>query len=218
SSDKSSDVEGSNVEISVLENVKANSVIIRLLQAVPEVTNNWLLVYIGNLERTRSDGVDMKDEPFGSDIGSKNDFEVEAIKDHNRMSSEILNNTIKQLKEEIKSNKYSEVEKAHLYTMLSYLCLVKHNRQRVEASIIVAEAVRKGMYMDGHEHADVVAYCEKFLEKMKEYEMYMIIFSGKNKEEEIRPATHNIIILIAFPNLTPEAYIITYPGKDGDKW
>ncbi|CAG8604842.1 10369_t:CDS:2, partial [Dentiscutata heterogama] len=103
------------------------------------------------------------------------------------------------------------------------------------------------MYMDGHEHAEI-AYCEKFLEKIEKYEMHMIIFSGENMEEEIRPATHDIIILvthdecqgrsvyisefltdvggclilseenkIAFSNLLPEACVITYLGKDGDK-
>ncbi|CAG8758446.1 11094_t:CDS:1, partial [Racocetra fulgida] len=85
----------------------------------------------------------MNDEPIGSNSDSKNDFEVEAIKDHNIMSSEILNNIIEQLKEEIKNDKYSKVKKAHLYTMLSYLYLVKHGQQRVEASIIVAEAAEK---------------------------------------------------------------------------
>ncbi|CAG8662630.1 34849_t:CDS:2, partial [Racocetra persica] len=49
-------------------------------------------------------------------------------------------------KNEFKSNEYSEIEKARLYTMLSYLHLVEHSRKRVEASTIVAEAARKGIY------------------------------------------------------------------------
>ncbi|CAG8589838.1 4103_t:CDS:2 [Racocetra fulgida] len=69
-----------------------------------------------------SDSVDMNDEPIGLDSNSENDFEVEAIKDYNIISSEILNNTIEQLKEEIKSDKY------------------------IEASIIIAEATEKDAY------------------------------------------------------------------------
>ncbi|CAG8647612.1 4698_t:CDS:2, partial [Dentiscutata heterogama] len=133
SSDEPSDVEDGDIEISVLGDEEANSIITRLLQAVPERVDTHM-----------SDGVDMNDKQIGSDSDFENDFEVEAIRDHNIMSSEILNSTIEQLKKEIKSDKYSEVEKAHLYTMLSYLCLVEHSRQRVEASIIVAEAARKG--------------------------------------------------------------------------
>ncbi|CAG8490953.1 14102_t:CDS:2, partial [Dentiscutata heterogama] len=132
SSDELSDIEDGDIEISVLGDKEVNSVITRLLQAVLKVTNNQPLVYIENSERTRrvdiymSDGVDINDEPIGSDSNSENDFEVEAIRDYNIMSSEILNSTIEQLKEEIKSDKY------------------------IEASIIVAEAAGKGAY-----HADI---------------------------------------------------------------
>ncbi|CAG8768816.1 2999_t:CDS:1, partial [Dentiscutata heterogama] len=47
------------------------------------------------------------------------------------------------LKEEIKSNRHSEVEKACLYTMLSYFCLVEHGYKKFDASIVVAEIARK---------------------------------------------------------------------------
>ncbi|CAG8457140.1 15938_t:CDS:2, partial [Dentiscutata heterogama] len=317
SSDEPSDVEDSDVEISILEDEEANSIITRLLLAVLIIghlcileirkeqeaavgTSKLELFWLPRVDTYMSDGVDMNDEPIGSDSDSENDFEIEAIRDHNIMSSEILNSKIEQLKEEIKSDKYSEVEKACLYTMLSYLHLVEHGRQRVEASIIVAEAARKGayharcirswtinyilnrtilisrqgkhpktwsflwdddiliqiksflrsnkwcvnanelakhvnekilpglcfdlslmiyvrtakkwlktfgfeysevrkeMYMDRHERADVVAYHEKFLKKIEKYEMHMIIFSGENMEEEIRPATHDIIILVTY--------------------
>ncbi|CAG8806511.1 6409_t:CDS:1 [Racocetra persica] len=88
----------------------------------------------------------MNDEPIGSDSDSENDFEVEIVRDRNLMSLENLNNTIKQLENEFKSDMYSEVEKAHLYTMLSYFHLVERGRKRVEASMIVAEAAGKGVY------------------------------------------------------------------------
>ncbi|CAG8765170.1 6698_t:CDS:2, partial [Dentiscutata heterogama] len=83
---------------------------------------------------------DSDSETFGSD------FEVETVEDRNIMSLENLNHAIKQLEKEIKSDKYSEVVKARLYTMLSYFCLVERGQKRIEASIIVAEAAGKGVY------------------------------------------------------------------------
>ncbi|CAG8796268.1 19209_t:CDS:2, partial [Dentiscutata erythropus] len=199
----------------------------------------------------------------------ESDSEVEIAEGYNIMFLGYLNNTIKQLEKEIRSNKHSEVIKAHLYTMLSYFRLVEHDYEKIKASIIVAEAagkgvyhaccirawtvnyvkngefpslrqgkhsktwnelakyvnkkilprlcfdlspticvrtarkwlkvfgfeyseVRKGMYMDRHEHADVVAYHERFLERMAEFEAYMIVFSSENMKEETKP---DLIIL-----------------------
>ena len=34
----------------------------------------------------------------------------------------------------------------------------------------ICKDVRKGIYVDGHERPDVIAYCEKFLEEMAKYE------------------------------------------------
>ncbi|CAG8849294.1 21914_t:CDS:1, partial [Racocetra persica] len=88
-------------------------------------------------------------DTFGSDSDSEifgSDSEVETVESHNIMSLEYLNNTIKQLEKEIKSNKHSEVVKARLYTILSYFRLVERGRERIEASIIVAEAAGKGVY------------------------------------------------------------------------
>ncbi|CAG8680628.1 20320_t:CDS:2 [Cetraspora pellucida] len=100
---------------------------------------------------------------FGSDSDSKifrNDSEVKTVKSHNIMFLEYLNNTIKQLKKEIK----------------------KYSYKKIKASIIVAKAakkdcleVRKEMYINGHEHADVVVYYKKFLERITEFEAHMKI-------------------------------------------
>ncbi|CAB4416861.1 unnamed protein product [Rhizophagus irregularis] len=43
--------------------------------------------------------------------------------------------------------------------------------------------VKKGIYIDGHEREDVVAYRKIFLEQMSEFEYRMPIFSGDNLEE-----------------------------------
>ncbi|CAG8678185.1 4208_t:CDS:2 [Cetraspora pellucida] len=117
-------------------------------------------------------------------------------------------------------------------------------RNWLEAFGFEYSEVRKGMYMNGHEYADVIAYCERFLERMAEYETHMIVFSGENMEKETQPAFQDIIPkgeqplrkkdqgwsvhvsefltdvdghLIAFPNLPSEACVITYPGKNGTK-
>ncbi|CAG8778034.1 31646_t:CDS:2, partial [Racocetra persica] len=47
--------------------------------------------------------------------------------------------------------------------------------------------VKKSMYMDGHEQADVLAYRKLFLERMVNYEKKMISFSGENIEIETWP-------------------------------
>ena len=40
--------------------------------------------------------------------------------------------------------------------------------------------LQKGLYVDGHDHADVVEYCNKvFLPKMHEYECRMTHYDGK---------------------------------------
>jgi hypothetical protein len=41
---------------------------------------------------------------------------------------------------------------------------------------------RKGMYFDGHEREDVVAYRTKFLEEMKELERRMVRYEGETME------------------------------------
>ncbi|CAG8483122.1 8250_t:CDS:2 [Racocetra fulgida] len=79
--------------------------------------------------------------------------------------------------------------------------------ETAKRNIIVAEAarkgvyhaqVRKGMYIDGHEYTDVVAYRERFLERMAEFEARMVVFSDENMEEETRPDFDDIIILITY--------------------
>ncbi|CAG8654963.1 12931_t:CDS:2, partial [Racocetra fulgida] len=189
-------------EISILRSKEADNVITRLMQAVPEVTTHWPLVYIENSIRTKRRRKQMHDT-ISSDSNSEtfgSDSEVEIAESYNIMSLENLNNTIKQLKKEIKSNKHSEIVKAHLYTMLSYFHLVEHGRKRIEPSIIVAEAAEKGvyharMYMDGYKRTDVVAYCERFLERMVKFEAHIVVFSSENIEEETRPDFDDIIIL-----------------------
>jgi hypothetical protein len=47
--------------------------------------------------------------------------------------------------------------------------------------------VKKGIYIDGHEREDVVAYRKTFLEQMSEFEHRMPTFSGDNLEEVIWP-------------------------------
>ncbi|CAG8519646.1 23557_t:CDS:2, partial [Racocetra persica] len=343
SNDELNDIESSDTEINILRIEEANNIITRLLQAVSEVTNHRPLVYVRNSVRAKrrqrqlqreaavrtpklesfwpsianactsmndSDDTSMNDEPTSSD---SDDFEVKIVSDHNLMSPENLNNTIKQLENEFKSNEYSEIEKARLYTMLSYLRLVEHSRKRVEASTIVAKAarkgvyhaccihawatnyiqngailiskqgkypktwsflwdediliqiksflrsnkwcvnanelanhvnekifpnlcfdlspmicirtarnwlevfgfeyseVRKGMYIDRHKHTDVVAYCERFLERMAKYETHMIGFSSENIEEETQLAFQDIVILV-----THNEYI--FSAYDGRRW
>ncbi|CAG8500594.1 9239_t:CDS:2 [Scutellospora calospora] len=289
SDDELNDIESSDTEISVLRTEEANNVITRLLQAVSEVTNHQLLMYIRNSVRAKrrrkqlqwkaavgipklesfwssianactsvndSDNTSMNDELTSLD---SDNFEVEIVRDYNLISSKNLNNIIKQLENEFKSDEYSKIEKARLYTMLSYLRFVKCGRKRVEASTIVAEAaekarnwleafgfeyseVRKGMYIDRYECADVVAYHERFLERMAEYETHMIVFFAKNIEEETQLAFQDIqplhkkgqersvhvsefltdvsrrLVLceedkITFPNLLSEACIITYSAR-----
>ncbi|CAG8466374.1 16873_t:CDS:2 [Dentiscutata erythropus] len=46
----------------------------------------------------------------------------------------------------------------------------------------VYERVKKGVYIDGHEREDVVAYREIFLQRISELEYRMSIFSGDNME------------------------------------
>lgn len=66
--------------------------------------------------------------------------------------------------------------------------------------------------MDGHERADVVAYRERFLERMAEYEVQMVVFSGENMEEETRPAWYyDTIILVIHDKCIFSAY-------DGRHW
>ncbi|CAG8449812.1 7874_t:CDS:2 [Scutellospora calospora] len=295
SSDKLNDVE--DREISILRSEEADNMITRLMQTVSEMNKH---INMDNYSMSDTISSDSDSEIFGSDS------EVKTAKSHNIMSLEYLNNTIKQLEKEIKSNKHSEVVKARLYTMLFYFHLVEHGHKRIEASIIVVGAagkgvyhahcirawainyiknsefpisrqgkhpktwsflwdddnvnsdelakhvnekilpklcfdpspticirtarnwlktfefkyseVRKGMYMDRHECADVVAYHERFLERIAEFETCMVVFSGENMEEETRPDFDNIIILVAFPNLPSEVCVITYLGKDGDGW
>ncbi|CAG8728751.1 35412_t:CDS:2, partial [Racocetra persica] len=64
----------------------------------------------------------------------------------------------------------------------------------------VYERVKKSVYIDGHEREDVVAYREIFLQRISELEYRMPIFSGDKIE------------------LSREACVITYPGKNGDGW
>ncbi|CAG8624222.1 9070_t:CDS:2, partial [Racocetra fulgida] len=246
------DIEDRDGEISILRIEEANDVITKLMQAVSEVTTHRPLVYIGNSVRTRRWRRQIQRKaavgtPNDSETSESN-FEVGTAKDHMIYIEKL----------EIKSNKYNEVEKARLYAILSYFHLV--------------EQVRKGLYMDGHEQADVVAYRERFLEKIAEYEAQMVVFSGENMEEETRPASQIIILVThnkyifstyngrhwlwmpegeqplckkdqgrsfhvsefltdiagrlvlceedkdAFPELPSEAYIISYPSKDDDKW
>ncbi|CAG8492388.1 359_t:CDS:2, partial [Cetraspora pellucida] len=214
----------------------------------------------------------------------RSNFEVETVEDHNIMSLENLNHAIKQLKKEIKHDKYSKVFR-----------LVECSQKRIEASIIVAETAEKGvyhahelanhvnetillnlcfnssptifirtaknwlkifgfeysevkkeMYMDGHEYVDVVAYHERFLEKIAEFEAHMVVFSAYNRrcwlwlpkgEQPLRKkgqgwSVHISEFLtdiggrlalrkenkIAFSNLPLEVYVVTYLGKDGDRW
>jgi hypothetical protein len=66
--------------------------------------------------------------------------------------------------------------------------------------------VKKGMYMDGHERADVITYREEFLERMAGYEERMIIFSGENMEEEIRSDVNQIVILVTHDECIFSAY------------
>ncbi|CAG8634246.1 16760_t:CDS:2, partial [Dentiscutata heterogama] len=143
SDDELNDIESSNTEISVLRTKEVNNVITRLLQAVPEVTNHRPLIANAYTSINDSDNTSMNDESTSSD---SDDFEVEIIRDYNLISSKNLNNTIKQLENKFKSDKYSKIEKARFYTMLSYLYLVERGRKRVEASTIIAEAARKSVY------------------------------------------------------------------------
>ncbi|CAG8678175.1 4207_t:CDS:2, partial [Cetraspora pellucida] len=156
SDDELNNIESSNTEISILRTEEVNNVIIRLLQAVPEVTNHRLLMYVGNsivnacTSMNNSNNISMNDKLTSSD---SNDFEVKIVRDYNLISPKNLNSIIKQLENEFKSNEYSEIDKVRLYTMLSYLYLVEHGRKKVEASTIVAEAARKGVYHVCYIHA-----------------------------------------------------------------
>ncbi|CAG8706942.1 17055_t:CDS:2, partial [Dentiscutata heterogama] len=66
--------------------------------------------------------------------------------------------------------------------------------------------VRKGMCIDGHERADVMAYREKFLKKIAKFEACMVVFSGENMEKETRPDFDNIIILVTHDECIFSAY------------
>ncbi|CAG8662613.1 34848_t:CDS:2 [Racocetra persica] len=66
--------------------------------------------------------------------------------------------------------------------------------------------VRKRIYIDGHKRTDVVAYHERFLERMAEYETHMIVFSDKNMKEETQPAFQDIVILVIHDECIFSAY------------
>jgi hypothetical protein len=55
----------------------------------------------------------------------------------------------------------------------------------------------KGVYMDGHEHSDVVAYCNKvFLPVMEKYECRMTQYNGENlekREPDLQPGEKGTI-------------------------
>ncbi|CCI41174.1 unnamed protein product [Albugo candida] len=55
--------------------------------------------------------------------------------------------------------------------------------------------VKKGMHVDGHEQADVVAYRTQLLERMRIYEPFMPEFAGPEIESEILPARDAIILV-----------------------
>ncbi|CAG8688779.1 19532_t:CDS:2, partial [Dentiscutata erythropus] len=175
-------------EISILRPEKVDNIITRLMQTIPEVTTH---------------------RPLVSDSDSKtfeSDSEVETAKSYDIMSLENLTNTIKQLEKEVRS-----IERGH---------------ERIEVSIVVIEAarkankwlkmfgfeyseVRKRIYMDGYEYADVVAYHERFLERMAEFEAHMVIFFGENIEEETKLNFDDIIILV----IHDEYIFLAYNGK-----
>ncbi|RIA79587.1 hypothetical protein C1645_840337 [Glomus cerebriforme] len=103
--------------------------------------------------------------------------------------------------------------------------------------------VKKGIYIDGHEREDVVAYRKIFLEQMNEFEHRMPIFSGDDLEEVTWPdkqplrkkgngrAIHvsefltDVCGRLALPNemqvsndFSREACVIMHPGKNNDGW
>ena len=55
--------------------------------------------------------------------------------------------------------------------------------------------VKKGMYVDGNEREDFVAYRTQFLERMKIYEPFMPQFVGPEMESESWPARDAIILV-----------------------
>ncbi|CAG8445682.1 15618_t:CDS:2 [Dentiscutata heterogama] len=130
SDDELNNIKSSDTGISILRTEKANNVITRLLQAVPEeaavgiskLESFWSSIVNACTSVNNSDNTSINNEPTSLD---SDDFEVEIVRDHNLISSKNLNNTIKQLENEFKSDEYSKIEKAHLYTMLSYLHLVE---------------------------------------------------------------------------------------------
>src|ERR1044072_617719 len=82
----------------------------------------------------------------------------------------------------------------HLNTARNYL---------KELGYIYAK-VKKGMYMDGYEKEDVVAYRKIFLERMNELERKMSTFSEDNLEEIIWP--DDLLILIIYDECIFSAY------------
>ncbi|CAG8699705.1 7372_t:CDS:2, partial [Dentiscutata heterogama] len=87
--------------------------------------------------------ININDDSMSNTFGSDSDFkifrsdsEVKTVKSHNIISLEYLNNTIKQL----------EKKKS------------RHSHERIEASIIVAEAARKGVYHARCIHAWAINY------------------------------------------------------------
>ncbi|CAG8838216.1 3651_t:CDS:2, partial [Racocetra persica] len=172
----------------------------------------------------------------------KDGFEVETTEGYSIIFSKKLDNTIKKLKNEIKSNKHktsiivAEAAGKGIYHACC-ICLwttnyikngsflqsnkwnvnlnklAKHVNEEILPSLCFDSSptiyiqtvhkwlktfgfeyleIRKGMYMNGHEHMDVVAYCERFLERMVLYKMQIIVFSSENMEEETRPAFNNV--------------------------
>lgn len=66
--------------------------------------------------------------------------------------------------------------------------------------------VKKGLYMDGHERADVVAYREEFLKRMALFEKQMPTFSGDDMEIETWPPSGQPVILVTHDECVFSAY------------
>ncbi|CAG8582013.1 15489_t:CDS:2, partial [Dentiscutata heterogama] len=144
-------------------NNEANNAFKRLLQAVPKVNTYRLLVYIGNLKRSRRCQRQIQWEAavrtsklelfwlqVTMDVSSSsldNNSETET-----EFASEIEDNVnlynlaIEQLENKVKSNSHNEIESARLNAMLSYLRLVKCGEEKTKASVTVTKATEKNIY------------------------------------------------------------------------
>ncbi|CAG8522810.1 875_t:CDS:2, partial [Scutellospora calospora] len=170
---------------------------------------------------------------FNSEI-SESDFEIELTEVYNIKFPENLDDTIKQLEKEVKSNKHSKIEKAHLYAMLSYFYLdddilmqiksfLRSNKWNVnlyELAIHVNE-VRKEVYIDGKN-------IEEETHPAWYYETIILVIHNKCQGKSVyvskflTDVSGHLVLYdedkAAFSNLPTEACIIIYLSKDDNKW